>query len=236
MGKKKRTLKEIKEQGKLLWEEVDRVMDEAEKSLPSRFELNENSLIWAWHNTKGFDVAIISLHRVKKENCFSDKDQKELDHIYSPEENQEKAGALAAYLIMKGYGVIGVNGNYLEKFGKQCLPNTTDEALFVVNRNHEENFFGEIIRLGKHFCQDAVMFRKRNDDEAFLYGTNFASEPGYGIRLVLGGFKGSDEDDESNKSRSGRGRTSFSVKENCNVMTLGVMARMAKGLLAQLEQ
>lgn len=229
----KKNLQQIKEKGEKLWEEVDRVMDLIEKT-SDKVELNESSLSRAWRYTEEYDIAIISASRAKEENCIDNKHGKEEGEEYTKEENLQRRQDLVALLITRGYGTTAVDGSYIENFGEANATEVKEDATFVVNWNHDEDFFDKIFRLGRYFCQDSVLIKKKGEKEAYLVGTNNASFPGYNQRVSVGEFKGGKED--MFMTRVGKSRRPFTFSEDCNVMTRGVMARRAKTLLEQMGE
>lgn len=222
----KKNLDEIKKKGDKLWEEVDRVMDLIGKTS----SIQESSLSRVWKYTQGYDIAIISASRSVEKNCI--KPGKEEGHEFTPEENNERTQNLKALLISRGYGITSVDGTYIENFQTPQAVEVREDSFLVVNWNHDKDFVDKIFKLGRFFCQDSVLIKLKDNEDAHLLGTNNAEFPGLGNIVTLGKFSGGKETEFSSKI----GNRPFTFMEDLNPMTRGAVSRNAKKLLEQLGE
>lgn len=142
--------------------------------------------------TKKYDCAIITAFRDKLINCLNTEDVFAKINIY---DNKGRNKALKAHLLYNKYALTNVKGNYIENYvsekQKELDAKSEEEveirpepkekiedSLFVVNLNEDPKFIDNIIKLGKLFCQDAVMIFEKDSGSKYLYGTNNSPYPG----------------------------------------------------------
>ncbi|MCZ2102212.1 MAG: hypothetical protein LC107_11810 [Chitinophagales bacterium] len=147
--------------------------------------LQEAGLSRIWKQTLEYDIALISACRTKCINCIYPQKDKEEGGKYTPAENKKRTRLLRAKLFAHHFGVTAVDGGYIESNGTPFAEYKGEDSFFVVNLKNDPNFKDKLIELGKEFCQDSVWIKEKNDD-FYLYGTNYASEPGLGNRLHAG--------------------------------------------------
>jgi hypothetical protein len=114
--------------------------------------------------------------------------------------NKERNRELKAYLLKRGYGVTAVKGTYIENYLSDNAVEVKEDSYFVVNLNDRQDFFEEIVKMGKFFCQDSILIipKEERDKESgkaisekpYLLGTNNSSFPGLERKEYLGYFKG----------------------------------------------
>lgn len=222
--------KEILERGKRLSEEVDRMFELMEFAPPT--EIQETSLSKIWSYTEDYDVAIITAFRKENINCIKyreDYEEKKGDK-FNTKENLERNGDLRAVIIDKGYGYTEVSGRYIENFNTPEAIEVGEKVFFVVNWNKDKDFFPTIIKLGKYFCQDAV-FLKPIGEDAYLYGTNNASDPGLDNKIPIGKFKSGES---QFMTRVGKSKKPFHFGENYNNIGRYAISLRAKKVLSNL--
>ncbi len=206
-------------------------------------EINESSLSRVWKHTENFDVAIITAFRGKKVNCIDMENNYESfpeGHEYTKEQNLNRNKDLSSVLLQKGYGITKVKGSYIENFETPTAKEVGENSFFVVNRNDDKDFFEQIIKLAKFFCQDSVLLKPKGDN-AFLYGSNNGEFPGLDNKFEVGEFKGGKEAEFM--SRVG-GRsfhfgdksddTSLDIKENYNNGAKFIISQRANKILSTL--
>ena len=153
--------------------------------------LTESSMSRIISLTKKYDCAIITAFRDKLAYCLYDTENLEEISIY---DNKGRNKALKAVLLNNKYAITNVKGTYIENYisekqkeldaiSKEVVvrpepKEKKEDSLFVVNINDDSNFIEEIIKLGKLFCQDAVMIFEKDSGAKYLYGTNNAPFPG----------------------------------------------------------
>jgi len=146
----------------------------------------ETSLNRIMQHMENYDIAIITAFRNKNSMCHI-KNNDELNHEYSKEENLNRNRELHSSLISLGYGVTKAKGGYIENYGtlEQRKP-VTENSYFVVNLNNDSDFIKNIFKLGEYFCQDAVLIKEKNKDTAYLLGTNNSEDIGYNNKIEIG--------------------------------------------------
>jgi hypothetical protein len=218
--------------GKLLSEEIDRIMEIMESTSPE-MDVDESSLSRVWSLSEKFDVAIISASRGKKDHCLKSMDDKEEGEEYSKDENYQRTKELQSILLHKNYGVQKIKGSYIENFQQHTAREVQEASFFVVNRMDDPNFLNNIIRYGKYFCQDSVLL-KPSGEEAYLYGTNNTDFPGLDQTSHLGKFKGGDTSEFM--SRVGKTKRPFTFGEDFNTLSRGLISKTARPILEQIEK
>jgi len=141
--------------------------------------------------TKKYDCAIITAFRDELAYCLYDAEDLTKISIY---DNKGRNKALKAYLLYNKYAITNVKGNYIENYisekqkeldaeSKEVIVRAEpkekkEDSFFVVNINDDPKFIENIIKLGKLFCQDAVMIFEKESGSKYLYGTNNSPYPG----------------------------------------------------------
>lgn len=165
------------------------VADDIRKSLNYE-NINESSInrVRKWFEEK--ECACISAYRGSlcntTENTFFGN-KKEGD-LFSKKENQERNKELKSLLLKFGYGVTSQDGFYIEKDSDQRFGGK-EVSFLVVNLNNDPDFFKNLFDLSEFFNQDSFLYKKPNDDEAVLVGTNGSDDPGFGNKKVIGIFR-----------------------------------------------
>jgi len=153
--------------------------------------LTESSMSRVLSLTKKYDCAIITAFRDELVNCLYDTEDLTKINI---SDNKGRNKALKAFLLNNKYAITNVKGNYIENYisdkqkeldaesGEVIVraepKEKKEDSLFVVNLNEDPKFIDNIIKLGKLFCQDAVMIFEKDSGSKYLYGTNNTSYPG----------------------------------------------------------
>lgn len=97
--------------------------------------------------------------------------------------NREWNNELRRTLLWWGYGVTKVHGRYREDGWDKAAD---EESLFVVNSTDDPKFIENIKMLGEAYNQDSVLIKEKGKDEAYIWGTNTADDPGYGEQKYIG--------------------------------------------------
>jgi hypothetical protein len=193
--------------------------------------ITESSLSRVWRQTEEFDIAILSAFRNKNVNCLNIRDNEKDEQEFTKKENLERNKDLLSVLLDKGYGVTKISGNYVENFDTPESVEVSEQSLFVINKNSDENFFPMIIKLGKYFCQDSVLLKEKGK-EAVLYGTNRSDFPGLDGTFGLGKFIGGKEAEFM--SRVGKSKRPFYFAEDYSVNSRYIISTRAKKVLSEL--
>jgi methyltransferase-like protein len=143
--------------------------------------LTESSMSRIVSLTEKYDCAILTAFRDKLINCLNAEDVVGELNI---RDNKGRNKALKAYLLNKKYAITNVKGNYIENYvsekqkeldakSKEVVARPepkekSEDSFFVVNINNDPNFVDEIIKLGKLFCQDAVMIFEKDSGSKYL--------------------------------------------------------------------
>ena len=125
--------------------------------------LNESSLSRVWRHNEKYDCAAMTAFRKARE-CGEGE-------VYTNKENKARNKSLLAKIQAKGYGATSLSGAYPEG-GKV----TKEISFFIVDLNETGNLQKDLVKWGKEFEQDSVLFIPKgaiqNKVKAFLIGTN----------------------------------------------------------------
>lgn len=94
---------------------------------------------------------------------------------FTHEENRQKNKLMVAELLQLGYGVTKVKGVYPEGMTDE----SSEESYLVVNRNNDENFLDNLLRISEYYNQDSIYYKERGKTEGNLIGTNGNGWPAY---------------------------------------------------------
>lgn len=99
----------------------------------------------------------------------------ELGKKFTHEENRQKNKLMVAELLQLGYGVTKVKGVYPEGMNSE----TSEESYLVVNRNNDENFLNNLLRISEFYNQDSIYYKEKGKTKGYLIGTNDNGFPEY---------------------------------------------------------
>lgn len=155
--------------------------------------LSETSLSRVHQHIMNNDCAIMSAERndpSDKSKCVDSAGQPASTENVSPGQiNKKNTRDLKATLLSLGYGVTAVDGSYIEDFNTPEAVEVQENSFFVVNLKGDEAFQGNIIKLGRKYCQDSVLFIPQGGQGAYLYGTNNSDFPGLDDKISVGDLK-----------------------------------------------
>ncbi len=146
--------------------------------------LNESSINRMLQWLKNCDCAFISAFRnelkdVRDINATylgpDDKNQWQIGKQFTHEENRQKNKLMVAELLQLGYGVTKVKGVYPEGMTDE----TSEESYLVVNRNDDENFLDNLLRISEYYNQDSIYYKEKGKTKGNLIGTNNNGFPEY---------------------------------------------------------
>ncbi len=82
---------------------------------------------------------------------------------------------MVAKLLQLGYGVTKIKGVYPEGMTDE----SSEESYLVVNRNDDENFLNNLLRISEYFNQDSIYYKEKGKTKGYLIGTNDNGFPEY---------------------------------------------------------
>ena len=197
-----------------------------EKNLETAYDdvmLKESGLSRIFQHMNEHSIACISAFRYKRINCVSGMlDGKPCDGTpITKKENLERNNKLLAALLGLGFSVTAIDGTWIEGFGGEGAKEYDENTFFVVNKDDSVSFFADIVKLGEYFCQDSILFKHKENKNAYLYGTNNAKFPGYRKTMIQGHFHGGIKKEFMSKIK-GRPFT-FMETNDYNVYTRGAI-------------
>jgi hypothetical protein len=147
------------------------------------YEMSSMSRIYSWIISK--DVAGITANRITLKNVTDNTllDIK-IGEDYTQKQNRERNKELKSVLLKLGYGVTYVLGSYLEGGATKSIEN----SYIVVNLNDDPMFRENLFKLSEYYNQDSFLFKPKNDEFAYLIGTNKNDYPGYKQTKNIGIF------------------------------------------------
>jgi len=176
--------------------------------------------------TEKYDCAIITAFRDELAYCLYDAEDLTKISIY---DNKGRNKALKAYLLYNKYAITNVKGNYIENYisekqkeldaeSKEVIVRAEpkekkEDSFFIVNLNDDPKFIENIIKLGKLFCQDAVMIFEKESGRKYLYGTNKSPYPGLDETDTFSNYNFGDESEFMTKVK-GRPFHAYNPKED----------------------
>lgn len=146
--------------------------------------LNESSINRMLQWLKNCDCAFITAFRNELKDVRDmkatylepdDKNPWQIGKQFTHEENRQKNKLMVAELLQLGYGVTKVKGVYPE--GR--TDETSEESYLVVNRNDDENFLENLLRISEYYNQDSVYYKEKGKTKGILIGTNNSGFPEY---------------------------------------------------------
>jgi len=159
--------------------------------------LTEAPLSRVYRDMMEYDCAMLSGYR---DDPFDDSDCLNPSQASTPPTDEQmfkrdigsanfaRNKELLAALISLGFGVKNAKGAYIEGYKTPQAKEVLENSFFVTNLEgiSEDDFFNEIINLGKTFCQESVILIPKGKKSAFVHGTNNSEWPGLDNRLKLG--------------------------------------------------
>ena len=144
--------------------------------------LDESSINRMLQWLKDCDCAFISAFRNELKDIRDinatylgpDKDWEE-GKQFTHEENRQKNKLMVAELLQLGYGVTKVKGVYPEGMTDE----SSEESYLVVNRNNDENFLPNLLRISEYYNQDSIYYKEKGKIKGNLIGTNNCGWPEY---------------------------------------------------------
>lgn len=220
--------------------------------------LNESNTKRLYKHLMNYDCAVITGYRDSLRGCLkgslgidnelgdigreigAGKKPWELSHLLEQDseykeltkkENQSRNKVLLTALLRLKYGVTSVVGTYLENYMTDNEVPVTEHSFFVVNLTNDPKFKENLIKFGKYFCQDSVLFMDKGDVNNYLYGTNY-SHPGVGNSEQLGKWK-----DGTSEYMTTKNKKSFYLEtfDNGNVGSKFLIDRASKDILKRLD-
>lgn len=144
--------------------------------------LNESSINRMLQWLKDCDCVFISAFRNELKDVRSIKDTYrgpdknwEVGKKFTHEENRQKNKLMVAELLQLGYGVTKVKGVYPEGMTDE----SSEESYLVVNRNDDENFLNNLLRISEYYNQDSIYYKEKGKTKGYLIGTNDNGFPEY---------------------------------------------------------
>ena len=148
----------------------------------SNESLNESSINRMLQWLRDCDCAFITAFRnelkdirnVNSTYLGPDKNWK-VGKRFTHEENRKKNKLMVAELLQLGYGVSRIKGVYPEGMTDE----SSEESYLVVNRNNDENFLNNLLRISEYYNQDSIYYKERGATKGNLIGTNNCGWPEY---------------------------------------------------------
>lgn len=156
------------------------LLDMHNKSL---YEMSSMSRIYSWIISK--DVAGITANKnILKDVTSNTLIDIEIGEEYTQKQNRERNKELKSVLLKFGYGVTYVLGSYLEGGVTKSIEN----SYIVVNLNDDPKFRENLFKLSEYYNQDSFLYKPKDDEFAYLIGTNKNDYPGYKQTKNIGLF------------------------------------------------
>tara|TARA_R110002020_G_scaffold41181_1_gene121415 strand:- start:68 stop:694 length:627 start_codon:yes stop_codon:yes gene_type:complete len=197
--------------------------------------LNESNTKRLYKHLMNYDCAVITAYRDSLQGCLKsslgiDKEDSEFIEL-TKKENQSRNKVLLTALLRLKYGVTSVVGTYIENYMTDNEVPVSEHSFFVVNLTNDPKFKENLIKFGKYFCQDSVLFMDKGDVNNYLYGTNY-SHPGVGNSEQLGKWK-----DGTSEYMTTKNKKSFYLEtfDSGNVGSKFLIDRASKDILKRLD-
>ena len=143
-------------------------------------------------------------------------------------DNLKKNKKLQSEINVAGFGYFPMNGVYIEDFGSD-EPKKVEESSFFVISTHPEKLRDFLIKMGKKYEQDSVLFMDNSveDKVAVLIGTKADAWPGLGVVHTLGKWHPNKIRDFYSKLKGSKSFVFEDIDINMDLPT-GLMARSVK--------
>ena len=145
------------------------------------------SRVLQWINS--YDIATITAFRSKLKDVTEHTfipENKQVGDSFTLQENRVRNKELKAKLLSCGYGVTNIHGNYIEGISGADAVEVGEESFFVVNLKNDSNFYNELFQLSEYYNQDSFLYKPKEDEQAYLVGTNNSDYPGYQQKDIAG--------------------------------------------------
>lgn len=145
-------------------------------------KINESNINRMLQWLKDCDCAFISAFRNELKDIRNKKatylgldDNWEEGKQFTHEENRKKNKLMVAELLQLGYGVTKIKGVYPEGMTDE----SSEESYLVVNRNNDERFLDNLLRISEFYNQDSIFYKEKGETKGHLIGTNDSGYPEY---------------------------------------------------------
>ena len=99
--------------------------------------------------------------------------------------NKKLNKGLKTRLLALGYGVTAVKGSYIENHGQDNAVEVDEDVFLVVDLKDGNKLKENLIKLGKKYDQDSILFINQGSNSGVLIGTNDTGYPGLGKQMIL---------------------------------------------------
>jgi len=168
----------------------------------------------SYDNSKKRSLLESSLGRIyqhTKENTFGTitANRGEL----SSTENAARNAQLSSEIRAAGFGFIPVTGVYTENKGEATERKVEEKSFFVISaKNDGGKLKGHLLKWGKKYNQDSILYKDGDSEEAVLIGTTSGKWPGLGEVFKLGKFSLNKLADNFSKMKRNKTYTFESIK------------------------
>lgn len=116
---------------------------------------------------------------------------------YTNKENKQRNVSLLSKLLARGYGVTSVRGSYIENYGQPDQREVGEHVFFVVDLKDRKDVKSVLMKLGKEFDQDSILFIPKGLKEgSYLIGLKKDVWPGLNKEYPLPILKRGTSDNE----------------------------------------
>jgi len=126
--------------------------------------INESSLSRLWQHSLKHDMGTITAFRDARDCNTGDK--------FTKSENKKNNTILKAKLLNLGYGVTGIDGTYIENYGKSNAVEVKEKSYIVVDIQDKGNLRKDLIKLGSEFQQDSITYQPLNGKYLLISSNN----------------------------------------------------------------
>jgi len=137
--------------------------------------LHESSLSKVYRNMLLHDSGTITAFRDSRD-CGEGES-------YTKSEKNAMNKTLQAKLLVRGYSLTKVKGEYIEGYGSSNAKVVGESVFFVIDIKDKGTLKKDLMDLGEEFEQDSILFIPKGAEIGQLIGTNHCENgyPGYGV-------------------------------------------------------
>lgn len=145
---------------------------------------------------------------------------------YSLTQNRKRNKEIEGALKNAGYGFTKVKGSYPEEQDDGTTIRVDEESFIIIlDKTQDSTKFKDfLIRLGKKYDQDSVLYKARGTENAILIGTNKSDFPGYMKEVNLGKWSVNRASEFYTKMKGSRSFTFEAYTGSLNTYTRKLLA------------
>jgi lipopolysaccharide export LptBFGC system permease protein LptF len=109
-----------------------------------------------WKYVTKHDSGTISANKVSRESRIGERN--------TFEDNKKRSAIIKSKLLLLGYGVTAIGGNYIVNFGSESQSEVKLDFFLVIDLKDSDHLKSDLVLLGQKFDQDSITYAKPNGE------------------------------------------------------------------------